>query len=197
MSFKYVTLIFLLILFGYLFKTHLSCTNYNGNFHYSSHVVSFHLNELISSEDQVSIFIVRLFHNKITIFLFDIFNRYIQFFNIFYLINIIGLAGLFGLFYFYFYFSFFTQKPENKFIKAFGVFILLLPFLEIFQLAKQEFFLKILYLIIPYQTAAFIGFSFFLKQKKRVSYGIYFLLLITSIGWIIVFQNEALSFCTI
>lgn len=195
MNFRYIILIFLLILFGYLFKTHLSCANYNGNFHYSSHVVSFHLNELISNEYQVSIFIVRLFHNKITIFLFDIFNRYIQFFNIFYLINIISLAGLFGLF--YFYFSFFAQKTENKFIKTFGIFILLLPFLEIFQLTKQEFFLKILYLIIPYQIAAFIGFSFFLKQKKRVSYSIYFLLLITSIGWIIVFQNEALSFCTI
>lgn len=193
MSFRYVILIFLITLFGYLLKTHLSCANYNGNFHYSSHVVSFHLNELISGERQVPIFIVRLFHNKITIFLFDIFNRYIQFFNIFYLINIIGLAGLFGLFYFYFYFFAYT---ENRFIKIFAVFILLLPFLEIFQLTKQTFFLKMLYLILPYQTIALVGFFFFLKQNKRISYIIYFLLLLMSIGWIIVFQRESLNFCT-
>jgi len=194
MKSKYFILIFLVVLFTYLLKTHFSCANYNGNFHYSSHVITFHLNEIITTENQTSIFIVRFFHNKITVLMLDIFSRYIQFFNIFYLINIVGLAGLFGLF--YFYFSFFTQKLKNIFIKIFGITILLLPFLEIFQLTKQGFFLKILFFILPYQIAAFIGFFISLNQRNRVSYIIYFLLLLISIGWIIVFQNELLSFCT-
>ena len=194
MNFRYVILIFLVILFAYLLKTHLSCSNYNGNFHYSFYVNSFHLNELISSEDQVPIFVARLFHNKITIFLFDIFNRYIQFFNVNYLINILGLAGLFGLFYFYYSISAF--KAGRKIVRIFAIVTLLLPFLEIFQLTKQTFFLKILYLILPYQAITLMGFSFFLKQNKPISYAIYFLLLLMSIGWIMVFQREALNFCT-
>lgn len=194
MSFRYIFLIFLLALFAYSLTKQVSCTNYNGNFHYSPNVASFHLNELISNKDQVSIFEVRFFHNKIAVLLFDIFSRYIQFFNIFYLINILGLAGLFGLL--YFYFLFFTQKIKNIFVKIFGIFMLLFPFLEIFQLTKQIFFLKMLLFILPYQIAAFIGFMSFFKQKRSISYSIYFILLIISIGWIIVFQNELLSFCT-
>lgn len=194
MKLKPIILIFPLLLFAYLLLKHLSCSDYNGNFHFSSHVTSFHLNELTSSEGQAPIFIVRLFHNKMIVFLFDIFNRYIQFFNIFYLINIVGLAGLFGLL--YFYFSLVYQKIENKFIKIFGIIILLLPLLEIFQLIKQAFFLRTLYLILPYQAAALMGLFFFLKQNKRVSFAIYFLLLFISVGWIIVFQQELLNFCT-
>ncbi len=194
MSFRYVILIFLITIFGYLLKTQLSCADYNGNFHYSSHVISFHLNELITTENQAPIFIVRLFHNKITVLMFDIFSRYIQFFNISYLINIIGLAGLFGLF--YFYYSIVANKIRGKIIKIFAVIVLLLPFLEIFQLTKLSFFLRALYLMLPYQAAALIGLFFSLKEIKRIPYGIYFLLLILTIGWIIVFKNDALSFCT-
>ncbi len=194
MSFRYVILIFLVTLFAYLLKTHLSCIDYNGNFHYFSQVVSFHLNELTSSDRQVPIFIVRFFHNKVSVLLFDIFNRYIQFFTVFYLINILSFVGLFGLF--YFYFSFFAQRIENKWTKIFAVILLLLPFLEIFQLMKQAFIIKIFYLILPYQVAAYIGIFLFLKQKKHISYGICFLLLLLSIGWIIVFRHESLSFCT-
>ncbi len=183
-----------MILFAYLLKTHLLCVDYNGNFHYSSHVASFHLNELTTGDHQVPIFMVRFFHNKISVLLLDIFNRYIQFFNIFYLVNILGIAGTFGLL--YFYFSLFSQKIRNKFIRIFGLIILLLPFLEIFQLIKQAFLLKITYLFLPYQIAALLGFFFFLKQKKTVSYTICFLLLLLTIGWTIVFQNDALSFCT-
>jgi len=193
MNFRYIALIFLVMLFFYLLKMHLSCADYNGNFHYASHVTSFHLNELTNSESSVPIFIVRLFHNKITIFLFDIFNRYIQFFNISYLINIMGIAGLFGLF--YFYYSIVSNKIRVKILKIFAISTLLLPFLEIFQLIKQEFFIKILYLILPYQAIALMGIFFFLKQNKLTSYAIYFLLLLISIGWIIVFQEDLLSFC--
>jgi hypothetical protein len=194
MKLKYIFLILLVILFGYLLKIHLTCADYNGNFHYSPHVVSFHVKELITTESNTPIIIARLFHNKITVLLLDIFSRYIQFFNVFYLINILGLAGLFGLL--YFYFSFFAQKIKNKFIGIFGVLILLLPFLEIFQFTKQSFFLKLLIIIIPYQVAAFIGASFSIKRNRGISNIIYFLLLILSIGWIFVFQNELLSFCT-
>lgn len=194
MKLKLIFLTFLTILFGYLLKEALSCGNYNGNFHYSSHVVVFHLNELITTETNTPIWAVRLFHNKLTVLLFDVISRYLQFFNIFYLINILGVAGLFGLF--YFYFSFFTQKVKNIFIKIFGILILLLPFLEISQPTKQAFFLKILAFILPYQIASFIGSMYFIKQRGIISYGIYFILLILSIGWIIVFQNELLSFCT-
>lgn len=192
MKFKYVILIFLVILFGYLLKMHLTCADYNGNFHYSSYVNSFHIKELITTENNTPIIIVRLFHNKLTVLLFDIFSRYIQFFNIFYLVNILGLAGLFGLL--YFYYSLFAQRIKNIFIKIFGVLTLLIPFLEIFQLTKQTFSLKLLIIILPYQIAALIGTLLFIKGKK--SYFIYIGLLIASIGWIVVFKNDLLSFCT-
>lgn len=194
MKLKYFILVFLTILFGYLLKTDLSCYDFNGNFHYSSQVISFHAKELIATETNTPLFIVRSFHNKLTVFLFDIFSRYIRFFNIFYLINILSLSGLFGLL--YFYFSLFSKLINNKFIKLFGVLILLLPFFEIFQIVNQTFYFKILIFILPFQVASFIGSVLFIKRGGKFRYGIYFLLLIVSIGWIIVFQNELLNFCT-
>ncbi len=194
MRLRYTILLSIAIVLGYLLKTNLSCLNYNGNFHYSPNLVSFHLNELTTGDHQVPIFVVRFFHNKISVLMFDIFSRYIQFFNVFYLINIVGLAGLFGLL--YFYFSFFSRKVKNKFIKIFGVLILLFPFLEIFQLIKLSFFFRTLYLILPYQAAAFMGFFFFLKQRKPASYIICFFLLLLTIAWIIVLRRESLNFCT-
>jgi hypothetical protein len=194
MKFKYIILIFLIIFFGYLLKTHLDCFDYNGNFHYSPYVVSFHIKELITTESNTPIIIVRLLHNKLTVLLFDIFYRYIEFFNILYLVNILGLAGLFGLI--YFYYSLFAQKIKSNFTKVFGALILLLPFLEIFQMVKQDFILKLLIIIFPYQIAAFMGSVLFVRQNKISSKLIYITLLILSIGWIIVFNNELLSFCT-
>jgi len=194
MKLKYLILIVLVILFGYLLRSVLVCTNYNGNFHYSSVVDSFHLKQLIANEGSTSIILVRIFHNKLTVFLFDIFGRFIQFFDIFYLIKILGLAGLFGLL--YFYFLLFSRKIKNKLINVFGVVIPLFPVLEIFQVTGRSFLLKLIILILPYQIASFIGVLSFLKQNKKLFIVFYFVLLILSVGWIIVFKNDALSFCT-
>jgi hypothetical protein len=194
MKLKLLLYISLILAFTYLMCSHLKCTNFNGNFHYSSVVNSFHLNELISTETGVPIFVARVFHNKITIFSFDLFNRYLQFFDIGYLIKILGLVGVFGLA--YFYFSIFSKKNKNLFINMFGAATFLLPFMEIFQLFKLIFSFKLLIFILPYQVASIIGYVFFIKQKGKIAYAIYFMLLILSISWIIVFQNESLSFCT-
>ena len=194
MKLKYLIPIILVILFGYLLRSVLVCTNYNGNFHYSSVVDFFHLKQLIANEGSPSIILVRIFHNKLTVFLFDIFGRFIQFFDIFYLIKILGLAGLFGLL--YFYFLLFSRKIKNKLINVFGVVIPLFPVLEIFQVTGRSFLLKLIILILPYQIASFIGVLSFLKQNKKLFIVFYFVLLILSVGWIIVFKNDALSFCT-
>jgi hypothetical protein len=194
MKLKYMLFISLIAMFICLLSLHLKCTNFNGNFHYSFIVNSFHLNELIATETGVPIFVARIFHNKITVFAFDLFSRYLQFFDISYFIKILGPVGVFGLM--YFYFLILGQKIKNIFINIFGIALLLLPFLEIFQIFKSAFFLKLLVFILPYQIASFIGYLFFLREGNRVTYWIYFVLLILTIGWIIVFQNELLSFCT-
>jgi hypothetical protein len=53
-----------------------------------------------------------------------------------------------------------------------------------------------LFLVFPYQIASFMGSVWFFEHKKSLRFLIYILLLVLSVGWIIVFQNEALSFCT-
>ena len=193
MNLKYLLLVCLVALFAYLFKIDLSCNNYNGDFHYSSHVVSFHLSELTSTETHVPIFVARFFHNKVSVMLFDIFFRYTQYFNIFYLINTLGIIGLFGLLYFYFFL--FGNIKVGKLLKVFGIILLLLPFAEIFQAIKL-FPFKMFAFILPYQGAAFVGILYFLKQKSLIKYSIYLLLLLLTIGWIVVFKNDLMSFCT-
>ena len=194
MKLRYVIFILLIFLFGYLLRSDLKCVNYNGDFHYSSVVVSFHLKELIATEEQTPLFFVRFFHNRITVSAFDIFARYIQFFNIFYLVNILGLAGLFS--FLHFYYQFFAKEIKNKLIKILAVLVLLSPFLEIFQLIGKTFSLKMLILIIPYQIASLAGFFYFSKREKYIWLTTYLILLMLSIGWIVVFGNELLSFCT-
>jgi hypothetical protein len=89
-----------------------------------------------------------------------------------------------------------SQKIKNKFIDLFGVLILMFPLIEIFQITKENFLIKMILLIIPYQIASFIGTVSLIKRNKKLSYLIYFVLLILSVGWIFVFKNDALSFCT-
>lgn len=195
MKLKYFYLIFLCIIFGLLLNLIFICKNYNGNFHFENHVISFHLNELIQTEESTSITITRFFHNKISVFIFDLFSRYLQFFNIFYLINILSIFGVFGLF--YFYFSIFKEEKINKFFKFFSIILLLIPFLEIFQFNKHVFVIKIIMLIIPYQIASFLGILFFIRKGDFIKILICSLLILLSIGWFIVFNKEILSFCTI
>jgi hypothetical protein len=194
MKLKYILLISLAAIFIYILGTHLKCTNFNGNFHHSFVVNSFHLNELVATETGVPILVARIFHNKITTFIFDLFNRYVQFFDISYLIKILGVVGLFGLI--YFYFQIFARIIRNTYANIFAILLVLLPFLEIYQFIKYPFFLKLIIFVLPYQIASFIGYLLFMKQRKNIAYAIYFILLMLSIGWIIVFQNELLSFCT-
>ena len=95
------------------------------------------------------------------------------------------------------------SRPRSKSTCAegllhFGIILilLLLPFLEIFQLIKFPFILKIVNFIIPYQFASFIGFFFFLNEKGSKLYYVCFVLLLVSVGWVVVFHNELRSFCT-
>lgn len=195
MNMRYILLTCLVFLYVFLIITIFSsCKNFNGNFHYSPHVVSFHLNELIIAQRDIPIFIVRFFLNKVSITFIDGFYRYIQYFDILYFANTIGIVGIFGLF--YFYFQCFIKKNINKYNKILAVILFLLPFIEIFQFYKQPFLLKIINIIIPYQIASYIGIFFYLKQRSVFGYSILLLLFIVSIGWIIVFHGELTSFCT-
>jgi hypothetical protein len=194
MKLKYIIIACQILLFIVLIKIFIVCTNYNGNFHFSTNVVNFHINELIATENETNIFIVRLFHNKITASLFDIISRYIQFFDINYLINILGIAGLFGVL--CFYYLLFTKKLKSKIAKALGIMVPLLPFFEIFQILKILFTLKLILFIVTYQVLALIGSYFFIKRADKKTFIIFLLLLIISFVWILVFKNELTSFCT-
>lgn len=172
----------------------LPCKDWTGIFHLSFNEVNIHVNSLIYNDVNTSQFLIRVFHNKLVILLFNLFNRYVQFWNINYLISILSFAGFFGLL--YGYWNVITNKIRSRAILFLSFFIIVIPFFEIILQPKINFWFKMLYLVIPYILFSFIGYENFARTyKKKNVIILHVLFLLLTSGWIYTNSLFANSFC--
>jgi hypothetical protein len=195
---KFKILLFLLIgIECFVVLQWTQCTGFADHFHFSSFDLNLRLIESIHNDQGVPLWQVRLFHNKVTGAIFDVFAHYLQFWNLLFLTSLISLAGVIGLgvqFYYYFF-----KKKKALLSSLLLLTILLVPFVEIFYSQRIPFILRFMLLALPLVVWSVLGYRSLLMEKKINTKIIYVILLISFWYQLIPFllqdKVQLLGFC--
>jgi hypothetical protein len=154
--------------------------------------LALHIDDLIHNDSQLPLFIVRLFHNKISVAFFDILNYYLTYFSNTHVLSLTSLIGFLSLGYLFYYI---WKRREKKLIFLITI-LLLIPFLGIFNVLGESTILKLLFLIFPYHIAGLLGFSFFIKsQKIKIVFPIVIILSIFSLTFLLIAPINQSLYC--
>jgi len=153
-----------------LFRWIASNSDFPNNFYYSSFDLHLRLMESIHNDINNPIWVVRLFHNKFTGSIFDVFACYLQFWSFQFLLNFISITGIVGILINFYYFFFERKREKIEFI--FLALLLVLPLLEIFFLNKFAFVIRSVIMAIPFISWSILGY---LKLFKKGGLNILFL----------------------
>ena len=168
------------------------CTDFALPVHFSSFDLQLRLIEGIHNDVGVPLGEVRIFHNKVTGSLFDIFGQYIQFWNITFLARFVSLAGIVGLGAGFYYF--FTKKKNKVLWLGFG-YLLGAPFIEIFGFTKLPYLFRLVLIAMPFVIWSVFGYWNLLQGKKLSVRGIVFLLIVSV--WYFLALQPVLSMCSV
>jgi hypothetical protein len=186
---KILILIFLVELFA-IFQW-LKCTNLLALFHYSAYDLQLRLIENIHNDQLAPLWEVRVFHNKLIGSFFDLIKNYIQFWDFSFLVSLISLAGVGGLGANFYYF--FTTKKKTRGMWFLFFCVILSPFLEILQFHAIPFFLRLVFIVLPFIIWSLLGYWQLFKSHK-VKTWVILLILILSV-WYQVVAMPFISFC--
>lgn len=140
-----------------------ACSDFTIPVHFSSFDLGLRLIENIHNDVGVPLQEVRMYHNKVTGSLFDIFGHYIQFWNISFLAKFVSLAGVVGLVAGLSYF--FTKKKNWMLWSAFS-YLLVVPFIEMFGFTKLPYLVRLVLVAMPFVIWSLFGYWNLLKEKK-------------------------------
>lgn len=181
---KYLLLLILLVVQLFAVIHWLPCRGFPDNFHFSSLDLELRIIEGIHSDQNVPLWMVRAFHNKLIGTTFDIFGAYLQFWNVSFLAGFISLAGIVGIGAQFYYF--FAQKRTIWLWLLFGA-VLLMPFAEVLNLAKSlPFAIRLGLVSLPYLVWSMLGYWQFFREKK-VNMKIIYAVLIISVWYLVAF----------
>lgn len=155
----------------------LHCQDFLGRFHFAPFDLSLRLTDAIHNDQNVPLWIVRLFHNKFAGSLFDIFAEYMEFWNVSFLASFISLAGVVGLGAQFYNFLTLKKKGRDDWI-VFG-YLVLVPFLEIFQIGHLPFIARLILIAIPFVVWSTFGYYYLLNKVKLNSKMIDLILIIS------------------
>ena len=163
-------------------KQWLVCTRYADQFHFSPFDLSLRLIEAIHNDGGVPLLIVRLFHNKIVGTTVDIYNNYTHYWDIAFLANLLSFVGVFGLLCCIWYLF---QGKFGKWAWILFVAALVFPIVEILLTYNSLFILQLGFIAIPLLAMSFMGWWHFLAGGEKFRYGLFVLLELLSVVWLL------------
>src|SRR6185369_9234509 len=111
-----------------------ACADFSGSFHFSAFDLQLRLIESIHTDQNVPLWIVRAFHNKLIGVGFDWFASYLQFWSLTFLVGFISFTGMFGMgTQFYYFFA----RKKNLLGWVLFAFVMLIPFVEVLNLSRS------------------------------------------------------------
>jgi len=171
----------------------LSCARLADQFHFSPFDLSLRLIEAIHNDGGMSLFIVRLFHNKFLGTAIDIYNNYANYWDFAFLIQLFSFVGVFGFLCSIWYI--FRGKLAGRIWILFVV-SLLMPIFEIILTPHMSFILRLVFLTGPLLVLSFMGWWKFLRKENAFRYGLFIALEMLSILWLFSVLLQANSpFC--
>ena len=171
-------------------RTWFQCVNFADPIHFSSFDMSLKLIEAVHNDVGFAPNVVRIYHNKLSLGIILIFNSYLHFWDIRFMPLLISPVLYFGLW--SGFWNLFKSKIKAKWI-IFLV-ILLLPFVEIFKL-DLEYKIRLMIIVIPMFVFSLYGLWKFIEKDKWPKSLLLVLLIIVSIWYIAIFQNDIFFNC--
>lgn len=167
------------------------CRDFVGEFHYSQSSLDLRIIEGIHSDQQMPIWFVRIFHNKMMGFVFDVFAQYIQFWNVSFLASFLSLAGVAGLA--AQAYAFFVAKKRHVVIWVLFLALLAFPLIEIFLFNHFSFVVRLLIIAFPFVAWSMLGYHYLL-EKVHVNSKIIDGLILVSLWYLFTF-HPIVTYC--
>lgn len=168
------------------------CIRLADRFYFSAFDLKFSIDNGTKYDVGFPTYFVKIFHNKVTGFVLDLFTRYVDYFDLIFLISIFSFVGLLGVMW-----GIMTimKKSMKKFFLLLFI-IFLLPVIEIF---AKDFFpiqFKVIVINILFLPLTYIGIKNLLYHYPRAQVMI-LLLGLLSLWWLGVFGSNVKSICII
>lgn len=169
------------------------CKELRDFFYFSMQNIQLIIIDQIHNDVGIPLLLVRIFHNKGTVTVIELIRHYLYFWDIRFLLPFISPIGVFAVFAGFWYL---LRSKMPAIQKTFFLIILLsIPLVEMILKPQLPFSARLILLSVPYVLLSVIGVWHFLSPKQPIRYGIFFVLLVLSLWWYFVFQNELLNFC--
>ncbi len=171
------------------------CKRFKDYIHFLSTNQSLYLEDLTHGNKGESIILIRLFHNKIIVFITIFSKYYLRFWDERFALNLFSIVGYFGII-LGIYYLINRNFKNKKYLWIAFIFLLILPLFEIIFEPVINFTYKIIFLTLPFQAFSLFGIWQFLKEdKNNLRLIIIFCLIFVSMWWISVLQPDAYNYC--
>ncbi len=172
-----------------------SCTNFKPEYHLSFNYLKLASDNLIHNDINVPFILIRIYHNKITLFLTSLYTSYLLFWDIKFLSSLFMFSGLLGIFagFLYGYLDIIRKWSLKLIIGA----MLLFPAIEFILNPKINFALKISIYSMPYVLFSIFGYNKLIERYK--GYKIYIILIVVlfiSVWGQMYLPNDFKNFCS-
>jgi hypothetical protein len=173
-----------------------SCTDFTSNFfHHSSINLTLQIESYVYGEKGTSLFLTRVFSNKIIDGLLNYLRFYLQFWDIRFGGSWFSLIGYFGIFAGFYYI--FANKKRRLYHWIMVLVILLLPWIEILIEPHISVMLKSIYLWVPFCLFSLYGiYQFLIHGDKKKRLIIFLIVAIVSIWWIALLPYTLPRYCS-
>jgi hypothetical protein len=172
------------------------CNNFTDFFHLSSVNIKLQIEYYVHSEKGTSLFLTRLFNNKLIDSLFDILRVYLQFWDVRFGASWFSVIGYFGIGAGFYYI--FSSKKKRFYHWLMLLVILFLPWIEVIAEPHVSIFIKSIYLWLPFCLFSLYGVYQFLihgEKKRRIS--VFIILALISLWWIAFLPFGMSRYCVI
>lgn len=169
------------------------CKRFKDFIHFSSINLNLYLDDLIHNDIGVPLSVIRIFHNKAVVVITLLFKNYLQFWDIRFAVNLFSLVGYFGIILGFWYI--FNEDKRKWYIYIVLFILFFLPLIEVLFEPNFYFPLKVILIALPYQVFSLFGAWQFLRKDSTLRAFILIFLIIISMWWYFVLQNDVFNYC--
>lgn len=174
-------------------KSWLVCHDLRSMMDISSVNTKLQMEDYIHNDTNISFFVIRLFHNKLTGLFINMLDKYLKFWDVRFTSNVFSLIGVMGIFLGLWQVGIYKMPRLVKFFIFAALVLWPLPFS--LNLLHIEFVYKLLLFITPYYILSLFGIWSFLQTNKKYTFTAVIILSLISMWWFLLLPREVEYFC--
>lgn len=170
-----------------------NCWHFKDTFYFTKDTLSNVLINAINADTNTPLFVVRLFHNKVTAFLWGLLQTFLQYWDIRFFSELLGIVGAIGIYLAIWYLVTKRQKTWWAWglVAIYSVFALW----EMIVIPHFPYFYRVIFFAVISQVLSIFGWWIFLQKKGKLRIGLFIALLILSAFALWLLPQSYLSMC--